>query len=234
MADTLQILGTIDDFLLSLADGVTLAQGELARASVGTVPGAPRMTYTLPRVDFELRMNTRFTEDATLSSRYQDIRLARENDYHVVFQPPSAGVEGSGEISSLIKGSFVAVPVTGQEDAPVIVLTTVVKPREADSFEPVDIYVEAKNADGETVEGIEVQFNIDLDESAALTAAEGYPFSLAAGTGLSPLIVTTDANGQAATVLTVDKAQPHVSLAVSIDAAGRTELVIYPTPSIIK
>ena len=70
MADATDAFSTIDDFLLSLAEGVSYAQGELARAGVSGPPGA-QVLYQLPRVEFELKMNLTVVQDQGLSQRYR-------------------------------------------------------------------------------------------------------------------------------------------------------------------
>ena len=114
MPDPNDAFSTLDDFLLSLADGVTQAQNELARAgAVG--PAGAQFTYHLPRVDFEFKLNLRIVEDSGLSNKYQSIRPARLGDRHLIFRPITPGVaSGSSnstlEIAATLSGALVAVP----------------------------------------------------------------------------------------------------------------------------
>src|SRR3954470_9360110 len=72
MADQTDVFSTLDDFLLSLADGITSAQDVLTRGSA-LGPVGRQYTYHLPRVDFELKLNLRVVEDALLSQRYRPV-----------------------------------------------------------------------------------------------------------------------------------------------------------------
>jgi len=222
MADPEDAFSTLDDFLLSLADGVTLAQNELARAGALGPPGR-QFTYHLPRVDFELRMNLRVVDDETLSRRYRPMRPTRDGNKHLLFRPLAAEESSSTlEIAAVVKGAFVSVPANG--GLPSALLSTRVD--SANLRAPI-VRATVSNAAGEPVRGVEVQFNVDRDESAALTQSLGRPFWLHADTAFDRGVVSTDETGTATAVLNVPENQPPVLLALVIDAIERTETLVY-------
>lgn len=222
MADPTDSFSTLDDFLLSLADGVTQAQAELARAGALGPPGR-QYAYHLPRVEFELRMNLRVVEDSGLSSRYQLVRPTRPNDKHLLFKPLSTEEASSTlEIAAVVRGAFVAVPTN--DGLPSIVLRTQVTAQ--DPGAPI-VRITARNAAGEPVVGLEIQANVDREESALLTETTGTRWILAPETGFVRGVVTTDASGTADAVLRISKDQKPGLLSLVFDAAGRTETLAY-------
>ena len=221
MADPKDAFWTLDDVLLSLADGITNAQDALTRAGSQGTPGR-QYSYHLPRVEFELKMNLRVVEDAVLSDRYRPLRLNRSNDKHLLFKPVGGDTSTSTlDVAAVVRGAFVAVPANGGLPPPVIRTTF-----EADNRAP-KVEVSAANAAGEPLAGIEVQFNIDRDESAALTAATGRTLTLSRDTAFEKAVVTTDAKGIARSVLRIGDDQESCVLALVIDASGRTETIAY-------
>jgi hypothetical protein len=222
MADQADAFSTLDDFLLSLADGIASAQDALTRAgSVG--PPGRQYAYHLPRVEFELRLNLRVVEDQLLSDRYRLLRAERTGDKHLLFKPISADAAASTlDIAAVVRGAFVAVPAN--DGLPATVLRTAV-----DTVTPRApiVRVTATNTAGEPLAGIEVHFNVDREESAALTQAAGSTLALAADTGFAEGVVTTDASGVARSALQIGAAQQPCILELVIDAAGRTETLIY-------
>jgi len=218
-----EAFSTLDDFLLSLADGITHAQASLARAGVAGPPGR-QFTYHLPRVDFELKMNLRVVEDERLSARYRDIRPERPSSKHLLFKPLSVEEASSTlEIGAVIKGAFVAVPANdGLPGA--IVETTLVPSADA---RVKTVRVVATNTAGEPLSGIDVQFNLDREESAALTTASGRTLVIAAGTGFTQGVVATDDTGVAEAEFRLDAAQQPGMLVLVVDAAERTEQLVF-------
>jgi hypothetical protein len=222
MADPSEPFSTLDDFLLSLADGVTRAQAELARAGALGPPGR-QFEYHLPRVDFELRMNLRVVDDPSLSSRYRLLRSARPNDKHLLFKPVLAEEASSTlEIAAVVRGAFVAVPAN--QGLPGAVIRTSVNTE--DPAAPI-VRITARNAAGEPLAGVEVQVNVDREESAALTQATGNELVLDPGTAFDHGVVSTDASGMADAVLRIPASQKSGLLALVIDAAGLTETLVY-------
>jgi hypothetical protein len=223
MADANDAFSTLDDFLLSLADGIAQAQDSLARSGTAGPPGR-HFTYHLPRVDFELKMNLRVVEDEALSARYAAIRPERASSKHLLFKPLSSQEAASTlEIAAVIKGAFVAVPAN--DGLPGALLETRLQPTSDPRV--LMLRVVARNTAGEPLSGIDVQVNLDREESAELTALSGRTLTLAPQTGFTRGVVTTDAAGVAEAELRIDAAQTPGILALVIDAADRTEKLVY-------
>jgi hypothetical protein len=218
--DTADTFSTLDDFLLSLADGVTQAQEELARAGAIGPPGR-QFAYHLPRVEFELKMNLRVVEDAALSARYHTLRPVRTANRHLLFKPLAAEEAASTmEIAATVRGAFVAVPAN--DGLPSAIVRTLVAPGP-----PPTVTIVARNAAGEPLAGMEVEVNLDREESATLTRATGRTLVLAPGTGFARGVVTTDADGVARATLNLGAGQGPGLLALVIDTADRTETLVY-------
>ncbi len=224
MADQDDVFSTLDDFLLSLADGITSAQDALTRAS-SLGPAARQYTYHLPRVDFELKFDLRVVEDRLLSQRYQSVRGERSSDMHLLFTPVKDAASSTLDIAAVVRGAFVAVPANN--GLPGTLLRTAVE--SANRRRP-SVQVTAVNAAGEPVEGLEVHFNVDRDESATLTAAAHLTPQVPPDGRFEPAVVITDAGGIARSSLTVADDQGPSLLAIVIDAAGRTETLVYEVP----
>ena len=89
---------------------------------------------------------------------------------------------------------------------------------------PATKRVTVSNAAGEPVSGIEVQLNVDREESVALNPAG---FAVAAGTGFDQGVLVTDAGGTAQTVLRIDAGQAKGLLVIAVDALSRTDEIVY-------
>ena len=226
MTNPTELLSTIDDYLLNIADGVVLAQQQLATAAASGPPGK-QFTYYMPKVDFELRMTVRVVESSDLTAKFQKVRSGRSNDQHLVFSavtPEAQATMGlTAEVISIISGSFVAVPAN--DGLPATRLAT-----SLDATDPgmVRVTVRARNASNEPVRDLDVHVNLDREETAELDPDH----AIAPGTGIVSPLVRTGADGVATAVLRLDPAQPpHSLLALVIDAAGRTEMVVYEVPA---
>ncbi|WP_437293993.1 hypothetical protein [Sorangium sp. So ce426] len=222
MADPKDAFSTLDDFLLSLADGISHAQAELTRAAASGPPGAS-VVYQLPRVEFELKMNLTVVEDQALSQRYRALRPIRPSDKHLLFRPLT-GEEASStlEIAATVKGAFIAVPPNGGLPAPLIRSTV-----DATAPEAPIVRVAVSNAAGEPLVGVEVQINVDREESVALNQAAGRPFSVAAGTAFDRGQLTTDDRGVAHASLSIGKGQEPGLLVIVVDVLSRTDTLVY-------
>jgi hypothetical protein len=222
MADPQDAFSTLDDFILSLAEGVSFAQAELARANA-TGPGQSAFTYHLPRVEFELKMNLQVVEDEGLSRRYSKLQTARSTNKHLLFRPLAAEESHSTlEIAAVVRGAFVSVPRNA--GLPEVVLETSLD--DANKRAPV-LTVRARSAAGEPLAGLQVEVNLDREESATLSANSGAAFSLANGTGFRNSVLTTDATGRASVVLDIAANQTRAVLALQVDAAGQNETLVY-------
>jgi len=216
------LTGTIDDYLLGLADGVEKAQRQLSRVSLELNAGDAPIMYQIPRVDFELKLSLEMvTSDDGTGAKLQ-------------FRPAGGGGGGSrqttAEASSTLRGSLVAVPRLGGKPRPVL-LTTL---RRIDpSAWRWQIRVEVATAAGEALAGVNVQFNVDREKSRELTEKlsslpAGTSSVLSSNTKFSLGVVTTDARGVASATLEADAQEPQGRyIAAVIDALGETETVIF-------
>jgi hypothetical protein len=221
VSDAIDAFSTLDDFLLSLADGISLAQSELTRAASGE-DGA-QFVYHLPRVDFELKLSVRAVHDDTLSGRYRQHRPTRIGDTHLVFKPILVGDSTTTiDIGAVVKGSFVSVPANNGLPTPVI--TTVV---DAEDPARVQLAVTVRNTAGEPLPAAEVQLNVDREESVALSAAAGISTTVDDATRFEHAAVVTDADGRASATLVVADGQSAALLVLVLDVAGRTEKLVY-------
>ena len=222
MADQGDAFSTLDDFLLSLADGITSAQDALTNAG-SLAPAGRQYTYHLPRVEFELKLNLRVVEDALLSERYRPVRVERLSDKHLLFKPVAGEAAGSTlDIAAVVRGAFVAVPANG--GLPGMLLRTAL---DATNPRTPIVQVTAVNTAGEPVQGLEVHFNVDREESATLTTAAKLAPAVAPNARFERGVVISDASGVAKSALRIDADQGPCMLALAIDASGRTETLVY-------
>ena len=224
MSDTTEILSTIDDYLISIADGLRYASDTLSRADAGSLG----VRYYVPKLDFELRMTLRVVEDTALSTRYKRDVASAAGDRHLLFSPVTPEVSGrstfSAEIVSTLRGSFVAVPANDGLPPPRLALRV-------SAEDPRAVRVDAllRDAAGKALPGVEVEFNLDRDDSATLSHdTVGAGIALAAGTALDSGAATTGADGRASVILRVDPAQaPGSQLVIVVDALGLSETHVH-------
>jgi len=222
MSDPTALLTTLDDYLLSLADGVALAQHELSRTAAAGPPGK-QFAYYLPKLEFELRMTMQVTQSQELSDRYAPVRMGEVRDKHLLFSPVTNTTQSQTEVVSILKGSFVAVPAN--DGLPAIVLSTALQELGGGQ---VEIVVEARTAAGAVHPGLSVEANLDRDDSATWSAEEGVTSLDWSGTTLDAAVIDTDAQGRSRFVLTVGAAMAAgAQLVLTFDAAGQTETLIY-------
>lgn len=219
------LTASIDDYLLALADGIYQAQRQLSQVAIDLQPGQPPVTYQLPKVDFEFKMSfelarkteTQDTATANLSQSGAVLRV-RPADTRTT----STGASRA-EASSLIKGSFVAVPARGGKPVPVVRSTV---ERLTGRRYQIDVY--AGTTAGEVLPGTEVQFNVDREMSAQLNQANSLNIELQEATALSSGVVLTDGEGHAVNVLTFAEEEPAGAfVAVLIDVLDHTEVISF-------
>jgi hypothetical protein len=219
------LAATIDDYLLSLAEGVHSAQRRLDQTSVGS--GGSNWTYHLPQVDFELKMTIEMVESTTLANRYKPQGFRALANQHLMLRPLAPEELSSGqvqaEVASVIRGSFVASPAQAGQAA--LLLRSAI---EQLAPQRVEFSVLVQDATFAVKPDLEVHFNIDQELSLAANTERGRPAALLAETFLSSGVVVTDAQGVAKTELHIANNQvPGTVVVVSLDVAGRSELVYY-------
>lgn len=222
------VTGTIDDLLLSMAEGLVEAQKQLDGLHTVDAFGRPGPSYQLPYLDFELRISTQLTADPVLDQKFGKTlgSGSRSGGHLLINTVPATTARGmSADMLSSFKGRFVAVPP--DPNRPALVLDTAVEHIDAHHY---GLRAYAKNTLGEPIAGLEVHFNLDPALSAELSAADNIPIdNLRPGTSLQQGIGRTDANGVASTTLVIDAADPEptgASIAVTVDVAGKTDVLI--------
>jgi hypothetical protein len=221
MDDANDAFSTLDDFLLSLADGITSAQEELSRGGGGS--NGSQFTYHIPRVDFEMKMNLRVVQDSALTQRFQKLRPGAASGKHLLFRP--LGTEETSsvvEVAAVVRGAFVAVPAN--RGLPPALLSSSVSAVDAHT---ANVRIAASNAADEPLSGVEVQVNVDREESIALNAAGGKTIVVDPGTRFERAVVTTAADGTATAVLQIATGQQPGLLSLVIDALDQTETLVY-------
>lgn len=233
---------TLDDYLLALAQGIQQAQRQLDQLTVPGLHGQPTIAYHLPRVEFELKMTFAMhgqrsdgggSGGGTGSGAPQSARAggaggpggaggtgARQSK--MLWRPagPSSSETYSGEATSVIRGSFVAVPVAGGRP-PTLVRCALTRKSGRD----FGLVVEVTDALGVPQADVEVQLNVDRERSAELGTPAGR--TLSAETNVLAGVVRTDASGRAESTLHIAPAEPAGTVVVvTVDALGATETVM--------
>ncbi len=219
MADnTAMLTGTIDDYLLGLADGLQKAQAQLSQVSIVVQKDEAPITYQIPRLDFELKMSF-------------EMVLSKNGEATKQLRFKTAGGRGSrqstAEATSTIKGTLVAVPRSAGKPLPLITTTL-----ERVNKDHLRVQVSTATAAGEVMVGVAVHFNVDRRRSRELTAALG---NLGAALDPNPLprtkfydgVVETDATGIAVGILDIDPDEPTGKcIAAMVDVLGQTETIL--------
>jgi hypothetical protein len=226
------VSGTIDDLLLSMAEGLVHAQEQLNRLQTVDALGRPGPTYQVPYLDFDLRVTAQFVTDPTLDQKYRASMLSPGGSRHLVMraiQPSDTTIDGfKGEIVSNLRGRFVAVPPNAGKP-PLVISTTV------EQLDPQHhaLRVLVRTALGEPLPGLQVHYNLDSALSIALSAADGVVITaFQPTTVLAQGVVLTDATGLAQTTLMTSAATPEptgTSLVVAVDVAGKLEHLVVVT-----
>lgn len=231
------LTGSIDDYLLGLADGIQKAQRQLSQVAVSLQPGESAVTYQIPRVEFELKMSMEVVSSAEGGAPLLQFRPAN---------PARRGSDATTtDVASTIRGAFVAVPVHGGKPPPDIRITIRrINPR---TFE---LTVQVASAAGERLVGVEVQFNVDRERSRELKITPGgsglpagayndkdatYDYvafgdaaGLYPGTGFWDGSVPTNADGIAIGVLNIDAQEaPGTPIATVVDVLGQVESIVF-------
>lgn len=223
------LTGTIDDYLLSIADGIEKAQAVLSKVRVPGQPGTPPTSYIIPSLEFELRMHVELSSApepaAPALTRFGAGKASGLAKIMRLVAPQAGSSSMSqgksiGEATSIIKGSFVAVPTNGGKPQPTI-MTRIEKV----SSRRLRVIVSVRGSTGEPVPGVEVNFNLDREATAELNAQLEAPQE---GTDMTTALGVTDAAGNATSELIIaNQESKGVSLVVLIDVLGDSETVIY-------
>ncbi|MFY0572629.1 hypothetical protein ACN28E_53605 [Archangium lansingense] len=207
------LFGTLDEYLINLADGLAQAQEELGQLSAAGAPGR-QFTYYVPKLEFELRMDLK-VETATQTSGTGAMgKVLKMKPVRVV---DAVQTQTSTGIVSVIRGSFVAVPAN--EGLPATLLEARV---EMDASSKPVVVARVRNAAGEPLAGLEVEFNLDRASTQRLSGRAPLP-----ATDVSLAVVATDAAGEARTSLRLAQGELAKTLVVTVDAGPRMAVVAY-------
>lgn len=217
--NTGMLTGTIDDYLLGLADGLQKAQASLNQVSLIVQKDEPPITYQIPRLDFELKL----AFELVISDDGEDSKQLR-------FKTPGGGQSSrqtTTEATSTIRGTLMAVPRAAGKPQPIIQTTL-----ERVDKNQLNVIVTTTTSAGEKMVGVEVHFNIDrirsrdLSQSLANLPAKE-PLEPRPETTFFDAVVETDATGTAIGVLTIGADEPlGKCIAVIVDVLGQTETIM--------
>ncbi|MDJ0840344.1 MAG: hypothetical protein QNK37_27790 [Acidobacteriota bacterium] len=226
MANENEVMNTtIDDFLLSLAEGLVAAQEQLNQLPKIGESGRPLPAYYIPSVDFELRVALDFSKEPAPTRGFSNPNfITRQNLTLRPVLPSETTVEGfKGEVISTIKGSFVSVPPNEGRPGMVLQIDALrKKPRE------FLLTATVTNALREPLADVQVNFNLDPELSRELSAEDNVVITgLKPATQLQDGIVKTNEQGIAATTLVLSPGEPMgVNISLIIDAVNLTETLI--------
>lgn len=208
-----ELFGTLDEYLISLADGLAQAQQELGQMSSAGAPGR-QFTYYVPKLEFELRMDLKVETSTTSTSAPAGGKVLKMRPVRAV---DVTTTEASTGIVSVIRGSFVAVPAN--EGLPALLLEARVERGAAGGPELV---ARVRNAAGEPLPRLEVEFNLDRAATKQLSGHTPLP-----ATDVSLALVATDAAGEARTRLRLAPGELARTLVLTVDAGPRMAVLAY-------
>jgi hypothetical protein len=207
------LFGTLDEYLISLADGLAQAQEELGQLSAAGAPGR-QFTYYVPKLEFELRMDLKVETSSTSTSPVAGGKVLKMRPVRAV---DVTTTEASTAIVSVIRGSFVAVPAN--EGLPATVLEARV---EVGAAGVPEVVARVRNAAGEPLTRLEVEFNLDRAATKQLSGQTPLP-----APDVSRAVVATDAAGEARTSLRIAPGELAKTLVVTVDAGPRMAVLAY-------
>lgn len=188
-----EVAESLEELLISIADGVREAQNSLSSAPPIDVYGRPVPTYHMPYLDFEVQVDMETVTTESGGSRLR-IGLSKGNRSSAT----------TNEISSKISGRLVAIPPGEGVPIPALNLFS-----EKISARKHKISLSATNSAGEVLTGQAVELNINLPASQQLSELNGITLTTTRkGTNVHDAILITDENGYAETVLDVDPKLP--------------------------
>ncbi len=191
MPESSQFVGnSIEELLVSLADGLREAQLALNSGPLVDASGRPVVTYQLPYLDFTVQVDMQTRTD-TGGRPVALLFMAR---------PSTSSTDQ--RVTSTISGRLVATPPGEGLPVPRIGLTV----GDLDDSR-VALNLSVANSAGERLANQRVELNIDDTESEALSAARAITsFRRSPATRLNDAIVTTGPDGNAATTLAIGAA----------------------------
>lgn len=152
---------SLQQILLSIADGLTEAQSALQNVQPYDQYGRPNITYQLPYLDFKLQVES--TVEVQEQSGGSQSGWLKE---HVLFRPVklSSATESKSEIISTISGRFVAnIPNEGLPQ--VFLAVTSKKSSLTATHQEFEIEALLSNSAGEKLKDSLIEINFDEDSS---------------------------------------------------------------------
>lgn len=197
------VSNSLEELLVSLAEGVRAAQNALNEAPLVGPTGQPVSSYHLPYLDFTVQVDMQTRTDTG------------GRPVALMLMPRAIGTT-STEIHSTISGRFVATPPGDGLPVPRIGMSA-----GSNIGGAAKITLEVSNTAGERLTDQRIELNIDDKDSATLSAARGVSsYERTAGTRLQDAVLSTDAQGRATTALRIDDAQPSKSVLVVVATIG--------------
>lgn len=204
MPEPSQFVGnSLEELLVSIAEGVREAQIALNQAPLLDPLGRPLAAYQLPYLDFVIRVAVETRTD-TGGRPVAVLSMAR------------AQSSTATDVHSTISGRLVATPPGEGLPVPRVRLVA-----GGNIGGVAALSLTVTNSAGERLANQTVELNIDDADSRALSAARGVRNSQRLpGTRLREALLTTDAEGRAATALLIDNGQDTSSVVVVVASIG--------------
>jgi len=229
------LTGTIDDYLLAMADGIVKAQNELNRISVQSAQGQAPVQYQLPKLDFELKMSfslekeTESDQPASTSSSSRRLVSPFNRKLPLLrampVNPDTTSEHFTAEGVSTIKGSFIALPLNGGKPPNILGLTLM-----EHSKQKALLQISLRNAVGEALAGQTVALGIDRDYSRTLNEERGLTGAkqtLKPSTDFVESEIRTGEDGTAIATLNIASQEaPEVSIVIEASAGPLSESLI--------
>lgn len=193
---------SIEELLVSLAEGVRDAQRALSDRSAAEGTGRAPQQYHLPYLDFEFRVDM---ETASTTAGGRPILRVRSR--------PSTSEASS--VSSSISGRLIAVPPTDGVPLPIVDFVTT---RLTSGGRKWTVDITARNSAGEVLAGQPIELNLNLQATRRLS---GNPALTFGQTRLGTSLLTTDEAGQASTTLEQFFSE-RTMLVITAEVGGRT------------
>lgn len=199
-SDTNLVNSSIEEMLVSLANGLREAQDALNGLPPFDSFGRPMPGYFIPHIDFT------FEAEMQVDSNNAGVPILK-----VLPGLPRTQTSSSARRSSTISGRLVAVPPGEGLPVPELTLRA-----ETPKQGKVPLQVVLMGSDGRPMSGIAVELNIDTIGSAAFAKAN----QAVPGARLDKAVVVTDETGAAEATLSFDPAAPADAPLLIVAQAG--------------
>lgn len=203
MADETRLMGnSIEELLVAIAEGVREAQNALDEAPTADLDGRRLATYHLPYLDFTIKVE--MTTQTDSGGRPVALLIAAPHG------------STTSQAQSSVSGRLIAVPPGEGLPLPRLAVKT---GGNIGGFAAITITV--TNSAGETLANQPIELNIDDAASKTLSSARNAAqFVRLPGTRLEAAVLTTGADGVAATRLRIDPKQAPKQVVVVTATIG--------------